>query len=358
MTALRSTVIVKTDICGFTTRVKALSESELSSLLDHHKAFISDIVAKNAGSIVKGEGDSFWIIFPSVTAAVLAAVEMQQELRLAQSGQGDDERLAIRISIALGDVLHQDQDIFGDTVNLTARIESVTPPDEIYLSQAAWLALNKAEVQTVFVNEFTLKGIQEPVRVYRVEQKHKTRIIKNQIIVFTDISDFTRYTESHSVEDVENLLVFLDQLAKRVCEEYGGVIRQIIADSYFMTFENALHALAAIERFCTEWDGFVRQNQIACGQRVGIHHGDFYMFRSCTYSEDIITAQGLGRLLQLHVERDRAVVLASEKVKDKVAGTPWEQKLWRLEKKEVLPQSVGIFEMLTEKTGIYRLVIQ
>jgi class 3 adenylate cyclase len=358
MTALRSTVIVKTDICGFTTRVKTLSESELSSLLDHHKAFISDIVAKNAGSIVKGEGDSFWIIFPSVTTAVLAAVEMQQELRLAQLGQSDDERLAIRIVIALGDVLHQDQDIFGDTVNLTARIESATPPDEIYLSQAAWLALNKAEVQTVFVNEFPLKGITEPVRVYRVEQKHKTRIIKNQILVFTDISDFTRYTQSHSVKDVENLLVFLDILAKRVCEENGGVIRQIMGDSYFMTFENASHALAAMARFCTEWDAFVRQNQIACGQRIGIHRGDFYMFRSCTYSGDINIASGLGRLLQLHVERDRAVVLASETVKDEVTGTIWENKLWRLEKKEVLPQAVEIFEKLAEKTGIYQLVVQ
>ncbi|WP_242057075.1 MULTISPECIES: hypothetical protein [Oscillatoriales] len=52
------------------------------------------------------------MIFSSVTTAALAAVEMQQELRAIQSGKGDDERLSIRISISLGDVLHQDRDIF------------------------------------------------------------------------------------------------------------------------------------------------------------------------------------------------------------------------------------------------------
>lgn len=83
---------------------------------------------------------------------------MPQELRRLQSGKSDDNRLSIRVMIALGDVLHQDRDIFGDTVNFTATIESITPQNEIYCSQAAWLALNKAEVQTSFVNEFSWKG--------------------------------------------------------------------------------------------------------------------------------------------------------------------------------------------------------
>ena len=216
MANLRSTVIVKTDICGYTVRVKKLSQSELSRLLNEHKTFISDISIRNEGSLIKGEGDSFWLVFPSVTAAAMAALEMQQELRAQQSSKSNDERLAIRVSITLGDVLHQDKDIFGDTVNLTARIESVTPQDEIYLSQAAWLALNKAEVQTSFVNEFSLKGMSEPEKVYKVDQSHKTRIIENQAIVKADLRGFIAYQESNSIKDVEYLLTNFDAFEKNI----------------------------------------------------------------------------------------------------------------------------------------------
>jgi len=354
MTTLRSTVIAKTDICDFTARVKSLSESELSALLERHRAFISDIVAKNAGSIVKGEGDSFWIVFPSVTTAALAAVEMQQELRMMQTGQSDAERLAIRVAITLGDVLHQDRDIFGDTVNLTARIESVTPRDEIYLSHAAWLALNKAEVETAYVNEFALKGIKEPARVYKIEQRHKTRVVKDQVIVMTDVSGFLGFCDSHTLREIEDLLVFLDGLVKAVCEENWGVIRLIMGDRYFLTFEDVIHALAAMERFCRQWNDFVGQNHIACGQRIGVHRGDFNIFRTCIYGEDINTAAELDSYT---LERERAVVLTSKKVRDEVAGTNWEQRLHRVEEDTIPPKALGTFRDLVETIGVYRLMV-
>lgn len=334
---LRSTVIMKTDICGFTAKVKDLSESELSALLNQHKSFISNIITKNEGSIVKGEGDAFWIIFSSVTAAALAAVEMQQELRAIQSGKGDDERLAIRVAITLGDVLHQDRDIFGDTVNLTARIESITPGDEIYLSQAAWLALNKAEVQASFVNEFSLKGMNEPEKIYRIDQKHKTRIIKNQAIVITDLKGFTAYHESCSIEEVEKLLTQLDLLEKEVCEAFGGTIRIIIADAYLLTFPEAHLALSAIEVLCQKWKKFIQSNPHCCGLAVGINKGDLNIFRSCTYGRDINIAarlEPIGRLICSQTTQN--TVMVSERIKNEVSGTPWERKLQKVDKNFIL----------------------
>jgi class 3 adenylate cyclase len=339
MATLRSTVIMKTDISQFTQRVKNLSQSELSSLLNQHKNFISNISVKNEGSVIKGEGDAFWIIFSSVTSAALAAVEMQQELRTMQSGKADDERLAIHVAIALGDVLHQDTDIFGDTVNLTARIESVTPPDEIYLSQAAWLALNKAEIQTSFVNEFSLKGMSEPEKIYKIDQKHKTRIIKNQVIIFTDLRGFTAYHESHSIEDVERLLTQLDLLEKEVCEEYGGTIRLITADAYFLTFIEAHLALAAIESLCRKWSEFIQQHQIGCGIRIGVNKGDLNIFRSCIYGRDINIAARLettGRIICPGTEQNS--VLVTERIKDEVSGTSWSDKLQKVDKRVILDQ--------------------
>lgn len=358
MATLRSTVIVKTDICAFTPKVNTLSESELSTLLNEHKLFISGVAAKNEGTIIKGEGDAFWMIFPSVTRAALAAVEMQQELRLMQPGKGDDERLAIRVVITLGDVLHQDNDIFGDTVNLTARIESITPPDEIYLSHAAWLALNKAEIRTAFVNEYMLKGMSLPSHVYKIEQKHRTRIITDQIIVLTDVSAFTAYYKSHSIAETEHLLISLDTLTKHACEQYGGIIRVILGDAYFLTFSEAGHALAAMEQLCDQWSHFMHDNDVACGMRAGIHRGDVNIFRSFAYSE---AANIAGMLEGLTVAgREPVSVLVSQDIYDAVAGSRWEQKLQCVDVASItLPPRAtrrSFLQSLIEKRGIYQLI--
>ncbi|MCI0555348.1 MAG: adenylate/guanylate cyclase domain-containing protein, partial [Anaerolineae bacterium] len=172
MATLRTTVILKTDIVDSTPRVAGQTQSEMGLQRKQHKQFISDVAIKNRGAIFQEEGDAYWIEFPSVTTAVLATIQMHQNLRSMQAGKGEKQRLAIRAAITVGDILHQESDSIGTTMSLTARIEKITPPDEIYLSHAAWLVLNKAEVQTSFVNEFNLKGFSEPEKVYKVDQKH------------------------------------------------------------------------------------------------------------------------------------------------------------------------------------------
>jgi class 3 adenylate cyclase len=355
MTTLRATVIAKTDIVAYTARVTTLPEADLRALQNEHKLFVSTIVAKNRGTIIRGEGDAFWILFPSVTAAALTAIELHQELRMMQPGKGDAERVAIRVAISLGDMLHHDGDIFGDAVNLTARIEAITPPDEIYLSQAAWLALNKAEVQTSFVNEFTLKGITYPEKVYRVDQRSKTRIVKDQIIVFTEMRGFLHYQQSHSIEEIEHLLIFLDELERRVCEQHGGVIRLIMGDNYFLTFAEASHALAAMEHLCQQWNVFRRQHNVSCGLSVGIHKGDLSIFRSYILGEDInITAQLEGFNRVLSPETPASAVTVSGKVQAEITGTLWEPKLHRVDKEKVSTRDNQTF---IETHRVYQLVI-
>lgn len=359
MANLRSTVITKTDICGFTTLVKNLSELELSTLLNAHKSFILDLSTKNEGSLIKGEGDSFWIIFPSVTSAALAAVEMQQELRRLQSGKSDDNRLSIRVTIALGDVLHQDRDIFGDTVNLTARIESITPQDEIYLSQAAWLALNKAEVQASFVNEFPLKGMNELEKIYRIDQKHKTRIVQNQTIIVTDVKGFTAYQESNSIENVEKLISHLDRLEQEVCEEYGGTIRLIMGDAYLLTFQSAHLALAAVEKLCKNWQRFIQSNHIPCGLGIGVAQGDLYIFRSCIYGKGINGALRLEYISSLVCpSKDKNSVVISQRIKDEVGGTIWENKVQKIEQVVTSDQKLHkISREFLNENEIYQFII-
>src|SRR5215469_7821813 len=190
MTALRVMAIMKTDIVGSTPRFRSLAEADLSGLLAEHREFISRIAASREGRIFKAGGDGFWIAFPSVTAAGLAAMAIQEELRRTQSNKGDD-RLAMRIVITLGDVLNEEGDLFGDAVALADRIEAVTPADETYMSAAARLAVNQAEIRTALVDAFALKGFTEPVPVYRIEQTHHTQVIADQYIVVTDLNNFS-----------------------------------------------------------------------------------------------------------------------------------------------------------------------
>src|ERR1700682_3119073 len=105
MAARETTVIMKTDIQGSTAKFRALSDVDQDALLTEHRQFVSRLAAAREGRLVKLEGDGFWLVFPSATAAALAAMSMQEELRLSQPGKGDD-RLAMRIGRTGGDGLH------------------------------------------------------------------------------------------------------------------------------------------------------------------------------------------------------------------------------------------------------------
>ena len=226
MATTRTTIVLKTDIVDSTPRAVAQTQAEMGVQRKQHKQFISEIAIRNSGSIFQEDGDAYWMTFPSVTTAVLTAIEMHESLRETQIGKGENQRLAIRAIITVGDVLYQETDVIGTTLALTARIEKITPSDQIYLSHAAWLILNKAEVQTSFVGEYQLKGFSEPERVYRIDQKYGIRVLTNQFIVFVDSKGFGAFASHSTPADIEQFLLEYDNLMNDVCSKHEGVIRQ------------------------------------------------------------------------------------------------------------------------------------
>src|SRR5260370_17306687 len=157
MNPLRTTVLMKTDIGGSTSRFRELLAADLQALLGEHRDFLAHHAAKHEGRIIKAAGDGYWLEFPGVTGAAKAAIEMQEELRLAQPNRGDD-RIAIRIVIALGDIAAQDGDYIGDAFALATRVEAGTPPDDIYLTSAPRLPLMSAEIQPPPGQTFSFHG--------------------------------------------------------------------------------------------------------------------------------------------------------------------------------------------------------
>jgi class 3 adenylate cyclase len=323
MPTLRVTTILKTDISGSTPRFRNLPQADLTALLAEHREFVCRIAAAREGQIVKAQGDGFWIIFPSVTAAALAAIAMQEELRRTQLNEGED-RLAMRIVITLGDILHEEGDLFGDAVALAARVEAITPQDEIYMSAAARLAVNQAEVRTALVDAFALKGFPEPVPVYRVEHTHRTQVVAGQYLLWTDLRGCGKFVATAGITEAERVLDRLLELVGQICQEFGGINRFSEGDTHCLTFSDADRAVAATERLAQDWDLFDRREQLNCTMIAALHKGTLYLYRSYCLSADLNIVAGIVDLYRSHSQTGGATFVTGE-VQRELTGTPWGQ---------------------------------
>jgi len=166
----RVLTVMFTDIKGFTDRTSKTSREQLLSLLDAHEQLLLPIAHKFNGHLVKTIGDSLLLTFESPTNAVLCAMLMQEKLREYNNQQNEDDLINVRIAINSGEVEERKGDIFGEAVNIAARIEGITEADEIYFTESVYLAMNKAEVPSSEVGKRRLKGIPEAIKVYRVIQ--------------------------------------------------------------------------------------------------------------------------------------------------------------------------------------------
>src|SRR6516162_4921954 len=327
MNPLRTTVVMKTDISGSTARFRQLLAADLQALLSEHRDFLARHAAEHDGRIMKGAGDGYWLEFPSVTGAAKAAIAMQETLRLAQLSRGDD-RLAIRIVITLGDIAVQDGDFIGDAFALATRVEAITPPDEIYLTAAARLAVTSAEIQTALVESFAFKGFAEPMLVYRIEQRHRTRTIADTFILFSDLEGFGKMMDAGPASAaVERILDALDALTRGNAQELGGTVRFNLGDSYCVTFTEATQAIEWAERLIRSWDAIRHQEQFGCPISIGMHRGALCTFRSFLYGRDVWIAHELQSASAKLLRSEENGIFVTAAVRSALFGTPSHNRL-------------------------------
>ena len=306
--------IMKTDIKGFSNKVGLLDDLELSKLLNEHKIFIKQKVTKYDGKVIKGEGDSFWIIFESATNAVQSAIDIQDELRTEGIGKKGDSRLSIRISISLGDIIEQGQDIFGEAVNLCARIENITPPDEIYLSNSTFLALRKQNINIVYIGEYNFKGFNNKEKIYKVLLKHNTQIMNDVYIWFSDIEKFAKV--SNNIELVESIYDEYDRVVQDAIQKYDGRILNIIADTFLISFNNGDKMFKATQQLFIKWDKYLKKMKIDNFIRVGVHKGTVRMYRALISGNDFNEAAVLeSNAKQFDIKRRNILALSREAYK-------------------------------------------
>ncbi len=159
--------IVFTDIKGFTERTSTQTLEENERLLTTHNELLAPLFRGLGGRIVKTIGDAFMVTFESPTSAVLAGLAVQDALWAYNGGVAPGQQLHVRVAINVGEVRLEGNDVFGEPVNIAARVEGLAEADEVTFTEAVYLSMNRAEVPSEELGKFELKGIPEPVRVYK-----------------------------------------------------------------------------------------------------------------------------------------------------------------------------------------------
>ena len=151
--------IVYTDIAGFSA-LSAADESRALELVNLQREIVEPIVENYNGNLHKEIGDGFLLTFPTVTAAVEFGIDFQRAVKKVGG-------LNIRIGIHEGEITEQNNDVFGDDVNIGARIEPHSPIGGIAISEKVKLEIGSLpEYQTQFIGEPKLKGISQPIKIY------------------------------------------------------------------------------------------------------------------------------------------------------------------------------------------------
>src|SRR6266404_2715971 len=165
----RLTAILAADVVGYSRLMGTNEAGTLAALKALQTDFIDGKIAEHHGRIVKQTGDGMLVEFPSVVNAVACATEVQRGMRDRNADVPGDRRIQFRVGVNLGDVIVEGEDIFGDGVNVAARLESIAKPGGITISGSVRDHVgNRLDLAFEDMGEQTLKNIERPIRVYSV----------------------------------------------------------------------------------------------------------------------------------------------------------------------------------------------
>jgi len=160
--------IMLTDIVGYSRSMEQDEDAAFARLVEHNQIMRASI-ADHRGVEIKTIGDAFLVVFDSVLDSVNCAISMQRALADYNNEKAENEKVVVRIGIHLGDVIVTENDIFGDGVNIAARIESLADPGGICISQDVYsLVKKKLAIEIEHLKDASLKNIAVAPDVYRI----------------------------------------------------------------------------------------------------------------------------------------------------------------------------------------------
>jgi adenylate cyclase len=164
----RLAAILAADIAGYS-RLMHADEAATVRDLKAHQSVILPLIGRHGGRIIDVAGDGIMAEFPSVIGATECAVEIQTVMAERNEGVSESRRMLFRIGINLGDVIHDDSRIYGDGINIAARLEALAEPGGVLVSNTVYDQVRgKLPLTFEDVGERQVKNIEQPVRMYRL----------------------------------------------------------------------------------------------------------------------------------------------------------------------------------------------
>jgi adenylate cyclase len=162
--------ILAADVVGYSRLMGRDESGTLARLREHRKLRFEPLLARHGGRLVKLTGDGALVEFASAVDALGAAIEFQQAMAEANREQPEDTAIVFRIGLHLGDLIVEGDDLYGDGVNVAARLEAEAPPGGIIVSRAVREAVEgRLRAKLHALGELALKNIERPIRAFRVE---------------------------------------------------------------------------------------------------------------------------------------------------------------------------------------------
>jgi len=167
----RLAAVLAADVAGYSRLMGTDEVGTLNALKAHRREVVDPTIAAHKGRIVKTTGDGMLVEFASAVDAVSCAISIQEKMA-ERNGAGSGPRVVFRVGINVGDIIIDGDDIFGDGVNVAARVENECAPGDVYLAANAFEQI-RGKTQFIFddLGERALKNIDRPVRIYAAKSR-------------------------------------------------------------------------------------------------------------------------------------------------------------------------------------------
>ncbi|MBT3814028.1 adenylate/guanylate cyclase domain-containing protein [Candidatus Woesearchaeota archaeon] len=159
------------DIVSYTKTTANLDRENFNYLHDVFDTICHKFFKEHEGKVIKKIGDAFLVTFKSATEAVLCGINLQNSFYEYNQKHRKQDPLKIRVALHSGEILHRHGDIYGDAVNTAARVEGITKANHVVFSEPVYAAMNKNEMDYIYLGAKKLKGLQRPLKVFRVKTK-------------------------------------------------------------------------------------------------------------------------------------------------------------------------------------------